>query len=186
MTGASSYTFTQDWFTPNLPSFSRHLAPLAGTPCRLLEIGAHEGRATTWMAETLLSHPEARLDVVELFVQRRLRENIARTGRTAQLRVLGGASRHVLPRLDAGAYDFVYVDGSHASIDVLEDAVLSFRLTRIGGVIAFDDYLWTDPLPSARGVPKPAIDAVLAIYAPVIELLEHGTQVWLRKRAEQA
>ncbi|NKC34609.1 class I SAM-dependent methyltransferase [Falsiroseomonas selenitidurans] len=186
MTGMSPYVFEQDWFTANLPRFRRHLSHLRDTPCRLLEIGAHEGRATTWMAETLLGHAEARLDAVDLFVQRRLRENVARTGRGAQIRVLPGASREVLPRLDPGSYDFVYIDGSHATVDVLEDAVLGFRLARIGGVIAFDDYLWTDPLDARRGAPKPAIDAVLAIYAPLIEVLEHGPQVWLRKRAEHA
>jgi hypothetical protein len=43
------------------------------------------------------------------------------------------------------AYDFIYVDGAHSTIDVLEDAVLSFLLAKPGAIIAFDDYLWNDP-----------------------------------------
>ena len=60
-----------------------------------------------------------------------------------------------------------HVDGSHQAADVLLDAVLSFQLLRLGGLLIFDDYLWSmepvgtqDPL----NMPKPAIDAFFNIY----------------------
>jgi len=37
--------------------------------------------------------------------------------------------------------DFIYIDGSHMSIHVLEDAVNAFYYLKDGGIIIFDDYL---------------------------------------------
>jgi predicted O-methyltransferase YrrM len=93
-----------------------------------------------------------------------------------------GLTRETLRGLPFGAYDFIYVDGSHGTIDVMEDAVLSFRLAKPGGIIAFDDYLWNDPKYNQQGTPKPAVDAFLAIYSAKLEILESGNQVWLCKR----
>ena len=45
-------------------------------------------------------------------------------------------------RCTNGAIDFIYVDGSHQAHDVLCDAILSFKLLRVGGIVCFDDYLW--------------------------------------------
>lgn len=64
-------------------------------------------------------------------------------------------------------FDFIYVDGSHQAPDVLADALLSFWLLRVGGVMIFDDYLWSmeaygqqDPL----NMPKPAINAFVNLF----------------------
>jgi hypothetical protein len=56
----------------------------------------------------------------------------------------------------------------------LLDAILSFRLLRVGGVIAFDDYLWSEELESGRDplrCPKPAIDAFTNLYLRKIDIL---------------
>lgn len=37
-------------------------------------------------------------------------------------------------------FDFIYVDGSHRSPDVIYDAILSFGLLKKGGIMIFDDY----------------------------------------------
>jgi hypothetical protein len=66
----------------------------------------------------------------------------------------------------------ICIDGGHSTVDVLEDAILSFRLARPGAIIAFDDYLWDDPQHNQHGVPKPTIDTSLALHAPKIEVLE--------------
>ena len=51
-------------------------------------------------------------------------------------------SQVVLRRLPLETYDIIYIDGSHATSDVLEDAVLSYRLLKPGGLLIFDDYHW--------------------------------------------
>jgi cephalosporin hydroxylase len=84
----------------------------------------------------------------------------------AKIVVHKGYSDECLSRLIAegkkGYFDFIYVDGSHQAADVLTDAVLSFKLLKVGGVMVFDDYLWSEQLPSGKDLlrcPKPAIDA---------------------------
>lgn len=73
-----------------------------------------------------------------------------------------------------GYFDFIYVDGSHQAPDVLCDAILSFRLLKTNGVIAFDDYLWAETLPTGVDpirCPKPAIDAFTNIYCRKLRIL---------------
>jgi predicted O-methyltransferase YrrM len=36
-------------------------------------------------------------------------------------------------------FDLIYVDGSHHTDDVIVDAIKSFELLKIGGIIIFDD-----------------------------------------------
>ena len=75
-----------------------------------------------------------------------------------------------------------YVDGCHWTANVLEDAVLAFRLLKPSAVMAFDDYLWDDPGHNQEGRPKAAIDVFLSIDAQKIELLHRDYQVWVRKK----
>lgn len=39
-------------------------------------------------------------------------------------------------------FDLIYVDGSHHCDDVIIDAIKSFEMLKIGGILIFDDYLW--------------------------------------------
>jgi predicted O-methyltransferase YrrM len=71
-------------------------------------------------------------------------------------------------------YDLIYIDGSHTAPDVLLDAVLAFRLLRIGGIMIMDDYLWTmEPQRSVDllNTPKLAIDAFTSIYMRKLRIL---------------
>lgn len=40
------------------------------------------------------------------------------------------------------AFDFIYVDGSHAPFDTLVDACMAWGLLKQGGVMLFDDYMY--------------------------------------------
>jgi hypothetical protein len=75
-------------------------------------------------------------------------------------------------------FDFIYIDGSHETHQVLRDAVNAERILKPGGVMAFDDYRWGS---GARDVPAPAVDAFLRCYERYIEVVEVGLQVWVRK-----
>jgi predicted O-methyltransferase YrrM len=101
--------------------------------------------------------------------------NMAKTGAGQRVRKLVGVSQEILRRLPLGAFDFIYVDGSHAGDDVLEDAVLSYRLLKSGGLLVFDDY---GSLTSA----SEAIDAFRNLFAERFELVHKGYQLTLRKR----
>lgn len=77
-------------------------------------------------------------------------------------------------------FDFVYVDGSHAAPNVLFDVVNAHLICRPGGLIGCDDYLFAQP--EDGSVPKPAIDAFLALMGDRIEVVHSGYQLWFRKQ----
>jgi predicted O-methyltransferase YrrM len=176
--------FNNDWFSHNIANFETHLAHLRGTPCRALEIGTHEGRSTTWLLENVLTHPDARIDCVDIYVQDNLWENLKAADGLQKVSFHRARSAEALRCLPLDAFDFVYVDGSHSTLNVLEDAVLSFRLAKAGAVIAFDDYLWNDPAANEHGTPKPAVDFFLQVHGSKIEVIEHGYQVWALKLSD--
>jgi predicted O-methyltransferase YrrM len=175
------YHFEYDWFSPNIPVFEQHLGAYRDTPCKVLEIGTHEGRSTTWLLENILTHFDSRVVCIDMVKQSTLEDNLIASGSPWKVQIKLGRSRDVLPDLPADEYDFAYIDGSHWTCDVLEDAILVFRKIKVGGVIAFDDYLWDDPAFNQHGTPKPAVDAFLACYGHKLEVLENGYQVWVRK-----
>ena len=74
----------------------------------------------------------------------------------------------------SSTFDLVFVDGSHQASDVLTDAVISFQLLRIGGLMIFDDYLWGLHLESNQdplGVPKQGIDAFLNVFQKKMQIV---------------
>jgi predicted O-methyltransferase YrrM len=176
--------FEKDWFSRFEWQFERQLKPFAGTPCRVLEIGCHEGRATCWLLDNILTHPDSSITCIDFDPQPTFRTNIATrpNGHCVTLKV--GLSRDVLRTLEPGTFDFIYIDGSHATIDVWEDATHSFRLAKVGAIIAFDDFKWRDWSIRSEGFPKPAIKAFLKIYRPKLQILAKNYQVWVRKLAE--
>lgn len=177
--------FTSDWLTKQLWQFQRYLSPLAGTPCRLLEVGCYEGRTTCWLLENLVRHPQAELIAVDIYEQPLFAANVATCASRDRLNFILGPSRDRLKAMGPPAsFDFIYIDGGHGMVDVIEDSVLAFRLAKIGGVIGFDDYKWRDRSSKEEGRPKAAIDAFLKLYARKIDVLNKGYQVWIRKRAE--
>lgn len=78
-------------------------------------------------------------------------------------------------------FDFIYIDGSHVARDVLEDAMLCWRLLKTGGVMIFDDYGWRKfKNPLLR--PDLAINAFLQVFQEQYKVLHIGYQVAIEKR----
>lgn len=135
--------FTVDWHSHHAATWHRFLDSFTGQPVRCLEIGSHEGRSAVWMIRHLLSHPEASLTCVDPWpnpqAEKRFDANIDETGRANQVQKYKAESFKVLPLMQPG-FDFIYVDGHHEGRHVLEDAIHSFRLLAIDGILIFDDY----------------------------------------------
>jgi predicted O-methyltransferase YrrM len=185
------FWFTQDWLEERPLSWSTHLRPLAECPnIHFLEIGCFEGRATVWLLLNVLTHPTARIDCIDTFdinykfapgnYESRFDYNVLRCGTPEKVTKLRGLSQEILRKLPASSYDCIYIDGSHAAIDVLQDAVLSFLLLKPRGILIFDDYEWEmEQNPILQ--PRIAIDAFLQIYKTKYALLEKAYQVIIRK-----
>lgn len=198
------YVFEFDWFTDHSYRFAEQLAEHAGRPdLRYVEIGCLEGRCTVWLLDNLLTHPSSRLHCIDPWAyprqdfERRFDRNVAlaqsrQPGRVVKHR---GYSADVLPALEAGSMDVVYVDGSHTAWDTLTDLVLSWRLLRLGGVMICDDYaLETGIAFSAAGEvsfppvppverPKMAIDAFMRCFEGRYRVRHAEWQVWLERTA---
>jgi predicted O-methyltransferase YrrM len=184
---ATAYNFTEDWFSVNIPVWTALIDQIQ--PARILEIGSFEGRSAVFVIERCAAARPIELYCVDTWaggvehvgkqnmsaVEQRFDQNIEaardRARHPTAMHKIKENSFSALTGLLAagmtGKFDFIYIDGSHQAADVLADAVLSYALLRVGGALAFDDYLWSmeengrqDPL----NMPKPAIDAFVNIY----------------------
>jgi predicted O-methyltransferase YrrM len=186
------YDFTQDWFTGNVPVWEEVLAPYKGRRgIRYLEIGLYEGRSAVWMLENVLTHPTAHLTGVDVFegsLKDRYLDNIRRSGYADKVTTIVEPSQVALRRLPLESFDVIYIDGSHAVSDVLEDAVLSYRLLKPGGILIFDDYQWAGCLYQGPGThdspadfPKAAIDRFFQCFDRNFDVIHNSKQLILRK-----
>jgi hypothetical protein len=124
-------------------------------PIYYLEIGAHYGANIIGVAKTYGSHPESKLycidpweDYVEYPEYKGKQEtiystfikNVENSGNKGKIIPIRGYSNIELLKFQDNIFDIIYIDGNHESEYVLEDAVLSFRKLKSGGVMIFDDY----------------------------------------------
>lgn len=188
--------FVYDWFSHNIPSWDTYLKPLKGKRnVKMLEIGCFEGRATVWLLQNILTNQSSSITVIDTFLgsrenkqekhdvgklEKRFKRNISAWKN--QVTIQKGFSYDWLRKYPAKPiFDFIYVDGSHIGKDVLEDAVLSWRLLKKGGILTFDDYrdwnYYADPIMC----PRLAIDHFLEIYRNQYEIVYLDYQLALRK-----
>lgn len=175
-----TYKFLHDWFTPNLENLTNIFSGYsAKKPPRILEIGAFEGRSTTWFLECVpgctvttidtwsggADHDPNNADIDFVQIQEHFEHNMSYfTGRVVAIK---DTSYNALVRLiEAGErFDFAFIDGSHTAIDVNLDLILSFKLLSVGGVLYADDYLWGFTDKSIYESPKLGIDSFVNVYA---------------------
>ena len=175
--------FTSDWFSNNLPIWEKHLKTLKDKPLKMLEIGTFEGRSAIWLLENVLTHRDSKIYCVDHWKNN---ETAYKTflNNTKKYKdkvtVLKGYSKDMLRNLKHVQFDFIYIDASKHSQNVLEDAVLSFDLLKPDGLMIFDDY--THNKEHDVNCPRPAIDAFMNVYATQIKVLLTRWQVVLKKR----
>ena len=197
--------FTSDWFTHHI-SFWLQIFKAADwdpmIPKLIVEIGSYEGRSTIWACQNLLKHPDSRIICVDTFegsvehserqkdnLFDRFRSNVLAAGVAEKVILRRGPSWKILPGLihDGVQADLTYIDGSHQAPDVLEDAVMCYRLTKRNGLILFDDYRWTVE-PHGRedllNAPKLAIDLFFNLYCRRIRLFAESQHQICAQRTE--
>ncbi|CAM9856492.1 unnamed protein product [Ectocarpus sp. 12 AP-2014] len=121
-------------------------------PFFVLESGSWEGGSASWVAEHLLKHSESLLVCLDTWdggqementgfdmvsVEERFHWNMGKAPNGERVVAFKGDSLESLAGLVArgltSSFDVVYVDASHEMKDVLGDALLSFRLLKVGG-----------------------------------------------------
>jgi predicted O-methyltransferase YrrM len=168
--------FTLDWFSGYIEAWKGLLKDREVK--NILEIGSFEGRSTCWLLENTDAHitcvdtwdgsfehsDEQKKQLYERFL-----ENIEPyKDRVTIQRGLSGEVLRTFPC--EPTFDFIYIDGSHYSKDVLEDAILAWRLAKPGGLVLFDDYNWTVGGTELSDLvnPRTGIDAFLYVFRPQI------------------
>lgn len=195
------YNFTQDWFTHNIPIWESIIDIYK--PTNILEIGSYEGRSACWLIEALGSQHDIHVVCVDIWSsptaytgspEERFDKNIKiaidSCPSKASFQKLKGDSVSALSALIGSkqVFDLIYIDGSHSGPEVLSDLVLSYRLSKMGGIIICDDYLWKDPKFGGDDFlnrPKMAIDSFTSVFNKKIEVLTAPTnqQVYIQKIA---
>lgn len=201
--------FTNDWFD-NVKGVWEALLPQV-QPRKILEVGSYEGASACFMVAQLATLAPIELHCIDTWaggvdnldagtnmgeVEKRFHHNMGVALQRALHKVelvthkddSVVAMARLLAQGSAGYFDLVYVDGSHQAPDVLADAVLAFKLLRVGGTLVFDDYLWAENLPYGRDplrCPKLAIDAFVNCYFRKLQVLRAPlNQLYVQKTAE--
>ncbi len=180
-------SFTEDWFTNNIPTWNKVLRNLRNKPVKFLEVGSFEGRSAIWLLENILTHPKSELYCIDHWLyegeqNKHVYDTFIKNVEPwkNKVTVMKGHSRDMLRNIKNINFDFAYIDASRHSRDVLEDAILSWYLLKKGGLLIFDDY--TDNRQKDNNCPKPAIDSFLKIYENELDILHTKWQVIIKKK----
>ena len=207
------YQFTNSWFRDVAKNPWDVLVPHL-SPSTILEIGSYEGASICYLIDLLAAKQPIEVHCVDTWeggleaqpngiapadmnaVEERFHRNtqlaVENAPHPVDFHVHKGRSDAMLAKLLAGGkashFGFIYVDGSHEAPDVLSDAVLAFRLLKVGGLMVFDDYLWAPALPGGVDplqCPKPAIDAFTNLYCRKVEVIPAPlAQLYVQKVSE--
>lgn len=186
-----------NWFqNDGLQNFETQLQHLADKPCRLLQIGAYTGDASVWLYNNILYYyTDSVLVDVDTWegsdepvhhgmnwgtVEQIYDSKVAAAKENLQIVKYKGTSDSFF-RNNVEWYDFIYIDGDHTAYGVIKDAVSAFECLKPGGIMAFDDYLWSAGLGITKE-PKVAIDSFYQIYSDKIEVLVNDYQFWIKKK----
>lgn len=168
---------------------------------QILEIGVYKGEMSIWFINNLLKHKNSRINLVDTWkgsveynedfdkVYEEYKKNIkyskypekAIENRMTSLEYL---AKHII-KYPKPYFDIIFIDACHDSRCVMTDAMLSWKVLKVGGYLVFDDYGWNllrDKPDYVR--PKMSIDCFLNLFRDDIKIIHKGYKVFLRKIKE--
>ena len=171
------------WFKDHINHWDDVLSPLFNKPNICLEIGSYHGASSIYIRERLCHLDTSHLYLMDINQSDFLKNNIEPYD---NITLFHGESREAFKNFvhDGNPkefLDFVYIDGSHMSCHVLEDAVNAFYHLKDGGIMIFDDYLGGLEQEKHLQV-KTGVDAFAFAYHKHLELFFDGYQMGLIKR----
>ena len=180
------YRLANNWFS------NINLDEYKNKPINYLEIGTFYGANILSVANSYGLHTDSKLYCIDPWedyedypeyknyqstIYNTFLENIENSGVKDKIIINRGYSDKVIPNFEDCFFDIIYIDGNHEPEYVLEDAVLSFRKLKTGGIMILDDYGWGGPDLTQKG-----IDGFLSGYHKRITYLgERDSQVFIKK-----
>lgn len=181
----TKWTLCDNWFS------SLNVDDYKDRPIKYLEIGTLYGANLLAVANTYGLHAKSRLYCIDPWedydsyseyksqqnnIYQTFCDNIVNSENMKKFVVQRGYSNNIVPKMEDDFFDIIYVDGNHNVEYVLEDAVMSIRKLKSGGILIFDDYC--DGWPET----KQAVDAFFSCYKRKIEhIATPGTQIIFKK-----
>ena len=140
----SEYKFKDFWFLNNIEIINFFLPKSKDIKFDYLEIGSHEGMS---LLNILEQYKNVRATCIDLWsdivVEKIFDENFKNF---QNLEKIKSDSVIALRKLNDNnrEFDYIYIDGLHEGTHVLIDAIQSFKLLKINGIIIFDDFMQHD------------------------------------------
>ena len=191
-------SYTVNWFNPEAFNILEKYKNKSNV--NFLEIGAFEGMGTNYFIDNFITGDNSFITCIDPWIKysestvtkmnewdNLINENtynifINNTNyNKKKLIIKRGLSSDILPKLEK-IYDFIFIDGDHSEQAVWLDAIYSFKILRINGIIIFDDYEWN----LGDKSPKKAIDKFLDEYKSYIKvILKNSQHVVIQKINDQ-
>lgn len=182
-----------NWFSSNINNFKKFLNPLVEKPnLKFLQIGAYTGDASKWLLENVLTNPTSYLIDVDTWqgseegIHKKFNwQDVEKTYDSKIydfkniVKYKGTSDSYLFSSNEK--FDFIYIDGDHTANGVYSDAILSFPLLKVNGIMAFDDYLWHHDSKDPELEPKLGINKFIKEHEKQLEILFVGYQVWIKK-----
>jgi predicted O-methyltransferase YrrM len=185
-----------NWFAITAQeNFANYLAEFKDKPdLRFLQLGVFTGDATVWLCNNILTDKSSKIIDVDTWrgsdEQSHAEMDFSDVYKTYKEKVkdlpvvsiVGSTVDYLIRQQDHHklSYDFIYIDADHTTVGVLMDAELSWPLLKVGGVLAFDDWLWGRDLPPSK-TPRPGILLFTERHKQEIETIVINNQYWVRK-----
>lgn len=181
----------------NYKKWKMYLSEFKKQKINVLEIGVYEGVSSLWFLDNIVKHKNSKLYLVDTWegsveysidfniVYKKFLKNIEKAPNNNKIIVNKKRSMDALIQYinEKILFDIIYIDASHDSRDVMMDAMLSWKVLKINGVLIFDDYVWKK-MPNDYECPKLAIDNFIKLYSSNIKILNIGYQLILKKISE--
>jgi SAM-dependent methyltransferase len=174
---------------------------------KILELGCFKGEMSKWFSDNLLNHKESKLYCVDTWegsveyktnfnnvkktfknnIETTFKKNIKNSKHPTKIKTYKATTTDFFVKFLATnkkpIFDLIYIDASHDARNVIMDAILSFKVLKVGGYIVFDDYEW-DKMPENYERPKIAIIAFNHMFRDNIKITHKGYKMIVQKTKE--
>jgi cephalosporin hydroxylase len=185
----------RDWFSKVKREFATYTRPFAGKPFTYVECGCWIGGSANWVANNLLTHPDARgfgIDPYAPMPPKHPASEMAVIQATAKAKLqpledagrwtwIVQRSQEALRDWRHGQIDLFYIDGSHHAQDALLDFAMAWPHLRAGSVVVFDDYGIGVRKRKATKMPDvpDACEAILRVFGMFVKEIGRARQLAL-------